>query len=477
MVDLTREKDAEQLRRIARTQQVQITHLLEVLRSKCATIDELQGRNGDLQTTLALLERMHARELKAMGIAPATKPKKKSRTKQSGHGPTEQTEIERVARTYELDEPDRVCPSCGGELKVLEGQAERSEMVDVVEVRYQLVEVARQKYVCKCGGCVETAPGPERAVEGGRYSLAFAAKVAIDKYVDHIPLARQSRILKRHGVSATTQALWDQIWALSSQLWPVYDALYRHVLTPSVIGVDQTGWPNLEKKGGRPWQMWCITTDDAVYHRICDDKSAATFVALLGSYEGHVVCDALATHGAGAREGPGITLAGCWAHVHRRFAEAEPDFPEARMALDWIGALYEIDARAETLEERAAIRRAESRAVLDAMRDWLMAKPVLKKTSLGGAIRYTLAQWPRLTRFVDVPDLWLDNNRTERGIRGPVVGRRNHFGSKSRRGTEAAAILYSLVETAKVRGVEPARYLADAVIAARRGEVLLPTSA
>lgn len=477
MVDLTREKDAEQLRRIARTQQVQITHLLEVLRSKCATIDELQGRDGDLQTTLALLERMHARELKAMGIAPATKPKKKSRTKQSGHGPTEQTEIERVARTYELDEPDRVCPSCGGELKVLEGQAERSEMVDVVEVRYQLVEVARQKYVCKCGGCVETAPGPERAVEGGRYSLAFAAKVAIDKYVDHIPLARQSRILKRHGVSATTQALWDQIWALSSQLWPVYDALYRHVLTPSVIGVDQTGWPNLEKKGGRPWQMWCITTDDAVYHRICDDKSAATFVALLGSYEGHVVCDALATHGAGAREGPGITLAGCWAHVHRRFAEAEPDFPEARMALDWIGALYEIDARAETLEERAAIRRAESRAVLDAMRDWLMAKPVLKKTSLGGAIRYTLAQWPRLTRFVDVPDLWLDNNRTERGIRGPVVGRRNHFGSKSRRGTEAAAILYSLVETAKVRGVEPARYLADAVIAARRGEVLLPTSA
>ncbi len=477
MVDLTREKDAEQLRRIARTQQVQITHLLEVLRSKCATIDELQGRDGDLQTTLALLERMHARELKAMGIAPATKPKKKSRTKQSGHGPTEQTEIERVARTYELDEPDRVCPSCGGELKVLEGQAERSEMVDVVEVRYQLVEVVRQKYVCKCGGCVETAPGPERAVEGGRYSLAFAAKVAIDKYVDHIPLARQSRILKRHGVSATTQALWDQIWALSSQLWPVYDALYRHVLTPSVIGVDQTGWPNLEKKGGRPWQMWCITTDDAVYHRICDDKSAATFVALLGSYEGHVVCDALATHGAGAREGPGITLAGCWAHVHRRFAEAEPDFPEARMALDWIGALYEIDARAETLEERAAIRRVESRAVLDAMRDWLMAKPVLKKTSLGGAIRYTLAQWPRLTRFVDVPDLWLDNNRTERGIRGPVVGRRNHFGSKSRRGTEAAAILYSLVETAKVRGVEPARYLADAVIAARRGEVLLPTSA
>ena len=477
MVDLERETDAAQLRRIARTQQVQISHLLQVLQRQSAELDALKGTDGELQTTLALLERMHARELKEQGGESPPEPKKTTpRAEPKGHGPTKQTELERVARTYELDAPDQVCPSCGAELKVLAGQAERSEMIDVVEVRYELVEVARLKYVCACGGCVETAPGPERAVEGGRYSLDFAAKVAIDKYVDHIPLARQSRILKRHGVVVTTQALWDQLWALSSQLRPAYDALYRHVLTPKVIGVDQTGWPNLQKKGGRPWQMWCVTTDDAVYHRICDDKSAATFVELLGTYEGHVVCDALATHGAGAREGPGITLAGCWAHVHRRFAEAEPDFPEARLALDWIGALYEIDARAETLEERAALRRSESRDVLDAMHAWLIAKPALKSTSLGGAIRYALAQWPRLTRFVDVPELWLDNNRTERGIRGPVVGRRNHFGSKSRRGTEAAAIFYSLVETAKVRGVDPARYLADAVIAARRGEVLLPAS-
>lgn len=100
--------------------------------------------------------------------------------------------------------------------------------------------------------------------------------------------------------------------------------------------------------------------------------------------------------------------------------------------------------------------------------DWLMTKAVLRQTSLGGAVRYALAQWPRLTRFVEVPELWLDNNRTERGIRGPVFGRRNHFGSKSRRGTEAAAILYSLVETAKFRGVDPAQYLVDAASAARR---------
>ena len=79
-----------------------------------------------------------------------------------------------------------------------------------------------------------------------------------------------------------------------------------------MIGVNQTGRPNLASKRSRPWQTWCVTTEDALYHRNCDDESAATFVVLLGSYQGHVLCDALATHGAGAREGPEITLAGRW---------------------------------------------------------------------------------------------------------------------------------------------------------------------
>ncbi len=91
------------------------------------------------------------------------------------------------------------------------GQFETSEMIDFVEVSYRLVQVKQQKYVCRCGGCVETAPGPERAMPGGRYSLAFAIKVAVDKYLDHIPLARQERILARHGLVVTSQTLWDQL--------------------------------------------------------------------------------------------------------------------------------------------------------------------------------------------------------------------------------------------------------------------------
>lgn len=94
--------------------------------------------------------------------------------------------------------------------------------------------------------------------------------------------------------------------------------------------------------------------------------------------------------------------------------------------------------------------------------------------SIGKAAAYSIGNWERLTRFVENPLVPLDNNATERAIRGPVVGRRNHYGSKSRRGTEVAAILYSLVETAKLHDVDPAQYLLDAVRAADRGEVLFP---
>jgi len=108
------------------------------------------------------------------------------------------------------------------------------------------------------------------------------------------------------------------------------------------------------------------------------------------------------------------------------------------------------------------------------MKTWLWNQAVLKTLSIGHAAAYTIANWDRLTRFLGDARIPLDNNATERAIRGPVVGRKNHYGSRSRRGTEVAATLYTLVETAKVAGVDPAAYLGEALTAAARGEVLLP---
>jgi len=341
-VDLRREHDIEQLRRIALAQQVQIEQLLRVLQAKCEELEAFKGDPKELQRTLALVESLTKKQQEVASAAagePAANLRKK-RKQRERFGPNQQPDLISEERLFELDEPDRVCPCCGGELCPIKEQFEESELIDVIEVSYRVVKVKQQKYSCRCGGALETAPGPERAAKGGRYSLDFAIKVAVDKYLDHLPLARQERILRRHGLVVTTQTLWDQLELLARRLGSANVALFAHALSSGVIGLDQTSWKRLDGKLDKPWQMWCITAPGVVCHRIRNNKGKDTFNELVGRYHGIIVCDALKTHEAGARDGPGIVLAACWAHVFRKFEEAEPDHPEANLALGWIRELY-----------------------------------------------------------------------------------------------------------------------------------------
>lgn len=475
--------DIEQLRRVALAQQAQIEQLLRVLQAKCDELAALKGNEEELQQTLALVEKL-SQQLQAAKNASspaddiASNPAergKKPKKKREEFGNTAQPALSTLEQVFELDAADKMCPSCGGDLRPMAGQFETSEMIDVVEVSYRVVKVKQQKYTCRCGGCVETAPGPERVISGGRYSLHFAVKIAIDKYLDHIPLARQERILRRHGLVITSQTLWDQLHALARRLESASNAVLQHILAQSVIGLDQTSWPRLDGKGDKPWQMWCLTAPDAIAHRIKDDKSAETFKSIIDDFEGVIVCDALKTHEAGVRGNSRVELAGCWAHVFRKWEEAAPNHPEAHLAMSWISELYAIDERAgDDLEMRAELRRTESAAVLATMKTWLWSQAALKTLSIGHAAAYVIANWDRLTRFVHDARIPLDNNATERAIRGPVVGRRNHFGSKSQRGTEVAAIFYTLIETAKLHGIDPAHYIVEAALADSRGVALLP---
>jgi hypothetical protein len=115
-----------------------------------------------------------------------------------------------------------------------------------------------------------------RALTGSRYSLAFAIKVLVDKWLDHIPLERQARILERHGLVVTSQTLWDLAYAVAQRLSIVDDALFKQVKAQPVIGLDQTGWPRLDGEGTKPWQMWCLTAPGVVVHRIRDGPSAVS---------------------------------------------------------------------------------------------------------------------------------------------------------------------------------------------------------
>lgn len=474
--DLERENDIEELRRIALAQHAQLKLLLEIVDEQRRELGKEKSKR-DHQLTLQMIEELRAKAKQTeQAIEKAdTAKKERSRRERSQAGPTPQPALPIVERVFTLDEADRACPSCGGELRLMKDQFEESEMIDVIDVRYELVKVKQQKYVCRCGSCVETALGPTRALPGSRYSLAFAIKVLLDKWMDHIPLERQVRILDRHGLVVTSQTLWDLAYAVTKRLSLVDAALFDHVKAQPVIGLDQTSWPRLEAEASKPWQMWCLTAPGVVVHRIRDDKSAATFKELVGDYNGTIIADALGTHEAGAREGPGITLAGCWAHVYRRFEEALPDHPDAERALAWIGALYDLDRQGERdLTRVGELRRADAPAILVDMRTWLYERAGDTHVSIGKAAAYTLSIWERLTRFVDDARIPLDNNATERAIRGPVVGRKNHYGSKSRSGTQVAATLYTILETLKLHDIDPSAYLVAAIEAADRGQTLLP---
>jgi transposase len=176
-----------------------------------------------------------------------------------------------------------------------------------------------------------------------------------------------------------------------------------------------------------------------------------------------------------ARDGPGLLLAHCWAHTKRKFDEIVEQWPVACGEIGaLIGELYAIerlvpgpfpgDDGAQHLRQQ--LRRDRSRGILDRIWQWATVQVGLPRSDFGKAVRYMLERWEGLTRFVDDPRIPLDNNAAERALRGPVVGRKNHYGSRSLRGTQVAALFYTLCETARLVGVDPHAYLLSALYAA-----------
>lgn len=397
-----------------------------------------------------------------------------------GHGPKAQPSLPIVEVEHVVDGEPPACPACGGATEAMAGQFEEAEEITVVVPQYALVRHRRQKYRCRCNGAIVTAPGPPKLVAGGRYSLEFAVHVAERKYLDHLPLARQQREMERRDLIVDRQTLWDQLVAAAEHLGPSYAALRRFVLESEQVYADETSWPLLGAQNGSPrWWAWCVARDEAVVYRILPSRSQAAAARVLAGYQGYVMTDGYAAYQALARAGPGLELVHCWSHVRRKFLECEDAYPaESGEALRRIGALFGVEQSVPPLapgadeaqsrqrwELLARLRREQSRPEIDALRDWAYAtKPrVLPKSGIGQAIDYLLSLWAGLTKFLADPRIPLTNNAAERALRGPVVGRKNHYGSRSKKGTEVAALFYSLFESAKLAGVDPYLYVLTAL--------------
>ena len=259
---------------------------------------------------------------------------------QIGHGPRSQPLLPELEQVHLMDAADKVCTKCGGELEIFQGQHEASEEIDVVDVKYVLKKHLRQKYRCRCGACIETAPGPVKLFAGARYSVDFAVSVAIAKYADHLPLERQVKMMGRHGLEIDSQTLWDQLNALGNVLAPTYDALRGHVLSQPVIGADETTWRLMAAKGkknggdAKKWQVWVAAAPNAVCYQIQDSRSTEAARNLLGDYAGTIVCDDYSAYKSLRKRGARFQLAHCWAHVRRKFIEAEVEAPSRSNRLD-----------------------------------------------------------------------------------------------------------------------------------------------
>lgn len=495
-MNLERIDDLETAKQVIKLAMQENERLAKRIAELMAEIAELRGKPVPEQLVIELAskqEQLQALQRKVFGESSERRPKAKppaEREAQRGHGPNEQPDIEHIERIALLPEAHRVCECCGEPLHELPGLTEDSQFISVERPLYFVVKYKRQKYSCKNECTIVTAPNAAKVYDGGNYSIQFGASVAIDKYLDHQPLERQARAMKRAGLRTDSQTLWDQLDGLAVRLQGTYEALRAHVLEADVIGADETWWRLMGKKNSKSrWWAWGITREDACWYEIRDSRSAEAAAQVLEGFSGTVLVDGYKGYESLAkRPGTDIALAHCWAHVRRYFVEAEANYPEAcGFAIAKIGELFEIerelpklahlegDARDEALGLREAARRDRSAPIVEALRKWALEQRGLPKGGLRKAIEYMLKLWPGLTTFLEDPRVEIHNNATERALRGMVIGRKNHYGSRSVRGTEVAALFYSLIESAKLCDIDPEAYLIAAThYAMNTGGTLLP---
>ena len=358
----------------------------------------------------------------------------------------------------------------------------RREEIDLIPRRYVLKRHLRQKYRCGCGGCIETALGADKLVPGARYAIDVAVDVAVNKYLDHLPLERQVRSMARDGLVVESQTLFDLVDAVAKHGKAAYERLGMRARAAPIAGADETRWPVYGKgQTAKPskWHAWLLGTDDVVYFEVHDTRGRVAAESLLGDFAGTLVTDEYAVYQTIAKDHSAMRLAHCWAHVRRDYVKLENAFPrETDAMLFWMRWIWAVEAFAKRsdgaidLDALSSLRTTFSRVAVGEIERLAKAITEAHEPSSGIAVaaRTMLAVWPALTLFLDDARVPVDNNARERALRGMVIGRKNHYGSRSQRGSDVAAILYSLVETAKLVGVDPRRYLRRVVEASLRGE-------
>ncbi|PND17687.1 IS66 family transposase [Ensifer sp. MMN_5] len=390
---------------------------------------------------------------------------------------------EHLPRVERVIEPESiVCPcGCGNMVRIGE---DRTERLDRIPARYEVIVTIRPKYACPKGrtGVVQ-ARAPAHLLEGSWPTEALLAEIAVSKHSEHMPLNRQAEVMARHGVPIDRTVLADWMGRTGAAIAPVVDHMAKRLLWESTrLYVDETTAPVLDPGRGKTktGYLWAVLRDDrgwngsappgVVFHYRPGRKGEYA-AEILDGFNGTIQVDAYGGYSHLATldrvGGDPLKLAFCWAHGRRKLIKATPKSgsPIVDEALVRIAALYKIEdsIRGSDPEHRRAVRQDLSLPLVDAFFAWLaaQAKRVSRKSDLGKALAYMLTRQDGFRLFLDDGHVDIDSNLVENAIRRPAMNRRNALFAGHDEGGRNWARFASLIGTCKMNGVEPYAYLCD----------------
>lgn len=400
-------------------------------------------------------------------------------------------DLPRVVIEHTLSAEERCCPNCQDAMGAI--GYEMSEILELVPAFFRVEEHRRFKYACgRCKEGVTIAAGPAKLIEKGLAGPALLAHLVHSKFEDHMPLHRLSRIYGRGGADLAVSTLSDWVAAVAEELRPLVDRLWERVLGSHVLQTDASGLAVLDRDhpdGIRKGTVWCHVGDgrDVVFRYAETGTGEEGPWTHLAGRTGYIQADAATVFDRifNGKKGTAIEV-GCLAHARRKLFALKDTDPRVAYGLELFGKVYrvekEADAKGMTPEERRGLRERKTRAILDRYRKWLtrMVAQEPPASAFHKACAYSLKHWTALTRFLEDGRLKPDNNDCERQIRSLAVGRKNYLFAGSDAGAERAAILYSILRTCALHGVDGFVYLTDVLgkLAARwphsRIDELLP---
>jgi len=384
------------------------------------------------------------------------------------------------------------CPACGSARLSKLGE-DVTETLEVVPRSWKVIQTVREKFACRDCEKITQPPAPFHVVPRGWAGPSFLAMLLFEKYGAHQPLNRQAERFAREGVPLSTSTLADQVGAAAFALMPLYRLIEAHVLAAERLHGDDTTVPVMARGKTDTARLWVYVRDDkpfagadppaALFH-YSRDRRGEHPQAHLASWSGILQADAYGGYGELYREGraPGPILeAGCFAHARRKFFEladvtaaarkksrgerAGTIYPIALEAVRRLDALFDIERgiNGKSAVERLAVRQNLSAPLMAELHAWLTAQAakLSRNHDLTKAINYMLRRWDAFTRFLDDGRICLTNNAAERALRCVPLGRKAWLFCGSDRGGQRAAVIYTLIQTAKLNDVDPQAWLTD----------------